>query len=76
MKNLTKIQQKYYRWLLHTTLKNHNFPTRLETAKHFKVGLTAVNCHLMNLEKKGYIKKVKNSPKYKFTSVTFIKEAT
>lgn len=72
MKELTKLQQKYYDWLLRTMLKNHNFPTRSEAADHFDVGLNTVNSYLCVLEKKGHIKKVYLSPKYRFTNVKLV----
>ena len=69
MKGLTKLQQKYLDWLLKQTLKNHNFPTRQETASHFGVNLNAAQFHIVELERKGHIKQIPYSPKYKFTNV-------
>ena len=72
MKELTKLQQQYYKWLLKMTLKNHNFPTRQETARHFGVNLNAAQFHIVELERKGYIKQIPYSPKYKFTNVKLV----
>ena len=69
MKELTKLQEKYYNWLLKQTLKNHNFPTRQEAANHFGVNLNAAQFHIVELERKGYIKQLPYSPKYKFVDV-------
>ena len=72
MKELTDIQRRYYKWLLKMTLKNHNFPTRHEAAQRFGVNLNTVQLHVSALERKGHIKRVPFSPKYKFVNVTLV----
>ena len=72
MKEITKLQHKYYSWLLRQTLKNHNFPTRQETANHFGVNLNAAQFHIVELERKGYIQQLPNSPRYKFTNIKLV----
>lgn len=72
VREITKLQQKYLDWLLRMTLKNHNFPTRQETANHFGVNLNAAQFQIVELERKGYIKQLPYSPKYKFTNIKLV----
>lgn len=69
MREMTKIQGKYYKWALRFTLKNHNFPTKSEIADHFGVAINNTQLHMTALERKGWIKRIPDSPKYKFTKV-------